>query len=116
MAFVAISFIIVVLALCCFFRFGPFFIFIFFQRHAEIFRLFSTIIYIKKQQNKETQIFTLESFQSNNAAKISSLFGLLLEPLDGGVFKFGGSKYDNSSIGSTTLSGKSCMEKKKITI
>lgn len=48
--------------------------------------------------------------QSNNAAKISSLFGLLLEPLEGGVFRSGGSKYDNNSIGSTTLSGSNCNE------
>lgn len=38
---------------------------------------------------------------------MSSLFGLLLDPLEGGVFKFGGSKYDKSSMGSTTLSGSS---------
>lgn len=31
----------------------------------------------------------------------------LLAPLLGGVLRSGGSKYDNNSIGSTTLSGKS---------
>lgn len=35
---------------------------------------------------------------------------LLLAPLLGGVARSGGSKYDNSSIGSTTLSGNSCNE------
>lgn len=45
---------------------------------------------------------------------MSSLFGLLLEPLDGGVFKFGGSKYDSSSIGSTQLSGNSCKKENPI--
>jgi hypothetical protein len=36
---------------------------------------------------------------------MSSLLGLLLEPLDGGVLRSGGSKYESSSRGSTTLSG-----------
>lgn len=50
---------------------------------------------------------------------MSSLFGLLLEPLDGGVFNElmgefnGGSKYDNNSIGSTTVSDNSCENETK---
>lgn len=39
---------------------------------------------------------------------MSSLLALLLEPLDGGVLRSGGSRYDSSSKGSTlTLSGSS---------
>jgi len=33
------------------------------------------------------------------------LLPLLLAPLDGGVAKSGGSRYDSNSMGSTTLSG-----------
>lgn len=52
---------------------------------------------------------------SKRAAQMSSLLGLLLEPLLGGVCKLGGglSKYDKSSMGSTTLSGSSCKISKK---
>lgn len=48
-------------------------------------------------------------------ARISSLADVLagpeLLPLDGGVFRSGGSKYDRSSIGST-LSGSNCKKRK----
>lgn len=41
--------------------------------------------------------------QSNNVESMSSLLLLLLEPLDGGVFRSGcGSKYDKISMGSTS--------------
>lgn len=55
----------------------------------------------------------LRAYVHSNSARMSSLvvpteelLPLLLAPLDGGVFRSGGSKYDRSSIGST-LSGNS---------
>jgi hypothetical protein len=46
-------------------------------------------------------------------ARMSSFEGgfPLLAPLLGGVFRSGGSRYERSSMGSTTLSGNSCEVK-----
>jgi hypothetical protein len=45
---------------------------------------------------------------------MSSLLALLLDPLDGGVLRSGGSRYESSSRGSTfTLSGRSWKKRRK---
>lgn len=42
------------------------------------------------------------------------MWPVLLAPLLGGVARSGGSKYESSSIGSTTLSGKSCSKRERL--
>lgn len=54
--------------------------------------------------------------KSARMSSFAELFaGPALLPLDGGVLRSGGSKYDNSSIGST-LSGRSCKRNNRMVL